>query len=105
MTVGRDRTAIMQNAVAEIFAVGDRPDAAPDHVAHHDDAAIGRGEMLKPVPGDAAMDADLRVVVAGDALAFLVGPLAVLAEAGTAPHLPALGGAVVADLHRVIVVE
>ena len=81
------------------------PNTPPDHVAHHDDAAVGGGEMFETVPGDAAMDADLRVVIAGDPLPFLVGPARVLPETGTAPRFLALGRAVIADLHRVRIVE
>ena len=55
------------------------PDAAPEHVAHHRHTAIGRGEVFETVPGDAAMYADLRIVIAGDPLPVFVGPARILA--------------------------
>ena len=38
--------------------------------------------MLQAVPGDAAVDAHLGIVVAGDTLPLLIGPVAVLPKPG-----------------------
>ena len=48
------------------------PDPASDHVAHHCDAAVGGGEMLETMAGNAAVNTDLRVIIARDPLALLV---------------------------------
>src|ERR1700731_768826 len=57
------------------------------------------------MPGDAAMDADLSVIVARDPLSVFVGPAGILAETRTAPRFLALRRTVEADLHRVGIVE
>jgi hypothetical protein len=56
--------------VSGIITILHRADAPPDHVAEHDDPPVDGGEMLEPVPRDASVNADLRVVITGDALPF-----------------------------------
>src|SRR6516162_10710434 len=105
---GRDRLAVGMVSPAVVSRAGAvlyLANALADQVAHHDDAAVGRGEMLEPVAGGAAMNADLCVVVAWDPLAFLVRSVAVLAEPVARPHLATFRGAAEADLHRVGIVE
>src|SRR6516165_419819 len=101
LAVGRAGAAVTSIARAPI----DRSDPLPDQVAHHDDAAVSRGEVLEPMASHTLMDADLRVVIAGYPLARLVGPLAVLAKPVAGPQFAALGRAAEADLDRMSVVE
>ena len=61
--------------------------------------------MLQAVPGDAPVDARLGVVVAGNTLPLLIGPLPVLPEASPHAHLSPLGRTVEADLHGVGIVD
>ena len=105
MRKSRDCRAIHHAWMRRVGAVLHGPDAAPEHVAHHRHTPIGRGEVFETVPGDAAMDADLRIVIAGDPLPVFVGPARILPEARTPPWFLALGCAVESDLHRVGVVE
>src|SRR5690242_5063596 len=105
MSKGRECFAVPRAGMYRFGTVLHSPDAAPDHVAHHRDAAIRRGEVFEAVPGDAAVDADLRVVIARDALAVFVGPARILAETRAAPRLLSLGRTIEADLHRMGVVE
>src|SRR6516162_11350380 len=86
--------AVVSRAGAVLYLAN----ALADQVAHHDDAAVGRGEMLEPVAGGAAMNADLCVVVAWDPLAFLVRSVAVLAEPVAGPHFATFRGASKAEL-------
>jgi len=60
--------------VASVFGIAilHCPDPASDHVAHHCDAAVGGGEMLETMAGNAAVNTDLRVIIARDPLALLV---------------------------------
>ena len=46
--------------------------------------------MFETMPGDAAMDADLCVIVARNPLPVFVGPASILAETRTAPRFLAL---------------
>ena len=61
--------------------------------------------MLQTMPRHSAMDADLGVPIAGDPLPVFVGSQSVLAEHSAALRLLALGRAVIANLHRVRIVE
>ena len=61
--------------------------------------------MLQSMPRHSVMNAHLGVPVAGNPLPFLVGPVAVLAEHRAALRILAHGRAVIADLHRVRIVQ
>jgi hypothetical protein len=61
--------------------------------------------MFKAMTGGAPMDADLRIIVSGDALPFLIGPVAVLPKPGTPPCFLPFRGTIKADLHGVGIIQ
>src|SRR5881398_1895245 len=61
--------------------------------------------MLQSVPGDATMDAHLGVVVAGDTLPLLIGPLPVLPESCIPLQYTALRSPTETDLHHMGIVD
>src|SRR6266581_2033430 len=61
--------------------------------------------MLQAVPGYAAVDAHLGVVVAGDTLPLLIGPLPVLPKSCIPPQCTPLRSPPEADLHHVRIVD
>ena len=61
--------------VASVFGIGailHCSDPASDHIAEHCDAAVGGAEVLQAMAGNAAVNTDLRVIIARDPLALLV---------------------------------
>jgi hypothetical protein len=94
--------------MAPVYGVGAilyRMNTPPDHVPQHDDAPVSGSQMLQAVPGDAPVDARLRIVVARDTLPLLIGALPVLPEAGIAPQFLPLRSSPEADLHGVGIVN
>src|SRR5262245_19106998 len=83
-----DDLALRPPGAEGILAARHRPDAFADEAAQHDDAAVGRAQVLEGVHRDAPL-ARLGAVVGGEALALGIGPVIGLAEAGSG-HL--LGG-------------
>jgi hypothetical protein len=72
VAVGRDDGAFFAAQIREGMAVPDGPNAAPDQVAEYADPAIGGAEMLQAVDGDGSLR-DLRLIIAGMPLTFLIG--------------------------------
>src|SRR5262245_65436133 len=104
MAVGWDGRPVPQNAVVEVLAVANCANTAPDHIAHHRDTAIGGSEMCKSVPRDTAVNAHLRVVIAGYTLAFCIRAAPVLSTTRPSPRLPALSPVAVTYLPGILVV-
>ena len=79
--VGGDHLPLRPVRAPRILARRHRADAVAHDAPEHDHAAVRRGEMLERVDRDRAL-ARLRVVVRGEALARVVGPVLGLPEAG-----------------------
>src|SRR5438093_12601920 len=79
--VGRDDLPILPYHVLWVLAVLHGPDATPDDIPQHEDAALGRGQVFQAVAGGPPVDAGLRVIVPWHALPLFIRPVCCLAKA------------------------